>query len=157
MIEKSIIAGNITNLTDARYFAAQGVEFLLFDLSQVPLADIMEIKEWISGPQILLSLDASDIEDQLDEAIIKLAPHAITMNDGDNTPLGYLDGHIQLFKITVENNHQIISLYDMSYTTDTDGAIDDETLGLYLLGGEEQKVGYKSYEDLDDIFDRLLG
>jgi len=34
-LKVQVIASNITNLTDARYFAAYGVQYLLFDLGLV--------------------------------------------------------------------------------------------------------------------------
>ena len=37
MLSKKVIATAITNLTDARYFAARGIDYLLFDLDAIDL------------------------------------------------------------------------------------------------------------------------
>ena len=58
MLKTKILAGSITNLTDARYFAAWEVEWMGFNLNAseetfMPPAQVMAIKEWVEGPNIL--------------------------------------------------------------------------------------------------------
>ena len=53
-----IKASKIENLTDARYFAAQGVEYLGFDLTNIEenqekYRTIHAIKEWVEGVQFV--------------------------------------------------------------------------------------------------------
>ena len=44
-------AANITNLSDARYCAGMGVDWIGFPLSQVNPTVFSEITGWLSGPQ----------------------------------------------------------------------------------------------------------
>ena len=58
MAEIFIKASEISNLTDARYFSAQGVEWLGFNLDEnnpeaVSHPQFLAIREWISGPNIV--------------------------------------------------------------------------------------------------------
>ena len=56
MLKAKIKISQITNLTDARYFAAWGVDFLGFDIN--PESEhfsspsiVAEISEWVEGPE----------------------------------------------------------------------------------------------------------
>ena len=58
MYNPQIKASQITNLTDARYFAAWGVEWLGFGLESgqdyfVTTAQMAAIKEWVEGPKMV--------------------------------------------------------------------------------------------------------
>jgi len=57
-----IKAGNISHLTDARYFAAYGVQWLGFNFNKenpnaLQLEDAKTIKNWIAGPTIVAEFD----------------------------------------------------------------------------------------------------
>jgi hypothetical protein len=49
-------AANITNLSDARYCAGMGVDWIGFPLSQVNPTVFSEITGWLSGPQWVVEL-----------------------------------------------------------------------------------------------------
>jgi len=58
MLKTRIKAGQITNLTDARYFAAWGIDWMGFNLeagSEGYLAPqaVVGIKSWVEGPKII--------------------------------------------------------------------------------------------------------
>lgn len=58
MLKYKVFANQITSLADARYFAAHGVEWLNFLMtpghpSFISPQDLVEIKNWISGPKIV--------------------------------------------------------------------------------------------------------
>ncbi len=62
-----IKAGNISHLTDARYFAALGVQWLGFNFKKnkanaLTLEDAKTIKNWITGPTIVAEFDTMDID-----------------------------------------------------------------------------------------------
>ncbi len=82
MTKLSIKASEITNLTDARYFSAREVDWLGFSLdssSESYLAPIQinAIREWISGPQIVVELGTLSGNDIIVQAIELLKPDAI--------------------------------------------------------------------------------
>jgi len=113
MLKYRVIAAYISNLTDARYFAARGVDHLLYDLDQISVAQIIEIQEWVSGPTALL----------LFVPFFELTSGGIEF-DGMN----YVD--------FVSHNGS-------------------ESQGVILMGGDEERLGIKSYDDLDEILDQL--
>lgn len=71
MLKTKIIAADLQNLTDARYFAAWLVDYMSYNLSDksVDLIKIKEIMDWVEGPintaQYSGLEDATDINTQL--------------------------------------------------------------------------------------------
>ncbi len=63
-----LVALNISNLTDARYYAARGAEYLTFkfpdtaEQSAVVFKRIQDILEWVEGVKILFHCTAENIE-----------------------------------------------------------------------------------------------
>lgn len=70
MPQPLIKAGRISNLTDARFFAAYMTDYISFDLRRgkvdggLNLAEAKAIKEWLEGPKVGIELS----QNQLDEA-----------------------------------------------------------------------------------------
>lgn len=203
-----IKASTITNLTDARYFAAWDVTWMGFNLdpssdSFVDPHTVHAIKDWVEGPQIVgechlqepdqiqslidnLDLDALQIgplapvetlielntdkpvikelivdpqttAEQLESAIEAHAPHcAYFLLNLEANGLGLdtmpLD---RSFLEQLCQDHQILlslarPLPDLDYLLDT-----LKPSGLSVRGGEEEKVGFKSFDELDDLFEAL--
>lgn len=153
MTNKKIIAGNILNLTDARYFAAQEVDYLLFDLDDVDIQTIINIKEWVSGPEILLSLSGISLN-LIEEAIIRVSPKAIGGNKEIRDSLNYLKAHTQVFHIEQDEEEVIIWDQDI-YSSNLEKAMKNNLTGIILKGGDESDVGVKSFNELDDIFESI--
>ncbi|NNF21271.1 MAG: hypothetical protein HKN67_04970, partial [Saprospiraceae bacterium] len=68
VIDRKLIAQNITNLTDARYFAAWGIEYLSFNLNSespyyIPMEKVKEIRDWVEGPKILIESNSIEFTD----------------------------------------------------------------------------------------------
>lgn len=62
-----IKAGNISHLTDARYFAAYGMEWMGFnfkanDVNKIDIETAKTIIDWIEGPQIIAEFDHLDLD-----------------------------------------------------------------------------------------------
>ena len=154
MLSRNVIARDITNLTDARYFAARGINYLLMDLDQIPLDQIIEIKEWIEGPEILLIFSEDSIR-FVDESIIKLSPAGISAKSSDTqASLEHLSAYTTIFQYAQNEillNDQLF--VGVQHISDLDGL--SEQTGVILSGGEEDVVGVKSFEDLDDLLDAL--
>lgn len=70
MLKTRVKAGKVDNLTDARYFAAMGVDYLGFccntgsELYCAP-SKIKEITEWVEGPVFVLEFDGWQHEDEI--------------------------------------------------------------------------------------------
>lgn len=155
MLNRKVIATQITNLTDARYFAARGIDYLLFDLDKISLQQILEIKEWVEGPEMLLLLSSSSLP-LLDEAIIKVKPVAIAgREESILQDIKHLEGHVQIFD-WISDKKIVMELQDYILIANESELghlrADD---GVMISGGSEQAVGMKAFDQLDSVLDRL--
>lgn len=212
MLSAKIYAGPITNLTDARYFAAWDVHWLSFNLS--PTEDsflapnqTQAIKEWVEGPAMVGEFNLHSAEEiqklavdlQLDG--IKLGPDtsletlmqldtdlpvlkAITLTaemtaaeledicsdfaaNVSHFILDFVPGAWSLEKLQKASdlnwghlltlNEQYPIIFNLGLNpADTLALIENETaISIQLTGGAEEKVGYKSFDELDEIFEAL--
>ena len=67
-----IIATDIANLTDARYFAAWGVDGLAYNIdpsspNSLSSAQLKEIADWVEGPTTIIKLDGLEVPELLNE------------------------------------------------------------------------------------------
>ena len=60
-LKTKVKAGNITNLSDARYCAGMGVDWLGFPAKEVTPVIFKEITDWVTGPQFVLEVDSLEI------------------------------------------------------------------------------------------------
>ena len=211
MTKLSIKASEITNLTDARYFSAREVDWLGFSLDSssenyIAPIQINAIREWISGPGIVVEMGANIDPDDVFKAIDLLKPDAVQVGslfrynqlpdlnsvvlirelvpDHLNQFDDYIyefrqwENTVRFFLLNLEKNgfswqdikndenaltqlQQLCKNYNITLSMVFDHSELDEILsllkpfGLSLQGGVEEKVGMKSFESLDDIFDRL--
>ncbi|MCB0633063.1 MAG: hypothetical protein R2824_16575 [Saprospiraceae bacterium] len=212
MLKSKVKVGAITNLTDARYFAAREVEWLGFDCSigsetYVSPQQILAIREWVDGVKItgefniepLETIQAAIAELQLDAVQLGMAAATDTIrqltgslpvireivpdyyhSDEDlqeqfaQTPAG-----ISYFVLNLEKNgftwadlkagspfslpviQQLCEQYPVLLALNYQPQEITEILdtlplaGLHLSGGAEEKVGFKSFDDLDALLDLL--
>jgi phosphoribosylanthranilate isomerase len=66
MLKTLVKVSGIENLSDARYCAGMGVEFLGFPLTQIPFEKFQEIRQWISGVEIVGELIGSTTSETID-------------------------------------------------------------------------------------------
>lgn len=66
-LKTKVKAGNITNLSDARYCAGMGVDWLGFPADSIDPKTFAEITGWVTGPQFVLELSAGAIPESLSE------------------------------------------------------------------------------------------
>lgn len=212
MLRTKILAGSVTNLTDARYFAAMGVEWMGFNLNPgddtfMPPLQVQAIKEWVEGPAILgefnlqsaaeiqrlsgdLELDAiqlgmfTELDTLLaiDTALPVIKEIVLDQSSTRTTleqSLQAFAPHVRYFLLDFAKNqwtledleeHGAINwayiqqlcesypiLLHLGFPADQiiDLLEDLEPTGLKVMGGEEEKVGYKSYEELDELLEGL--
>jgi phosphoribosylanthranilate isomerase len=55
-LKTKVKAGNITNLSDARYCAGMGVDWLSFPVNAVNPTIFKEITDWVTGPEFVLEV-----------------------------------------------------------------------------------------------------
>lgn len=211
MLSTTVKASSISNLTDARYFAAWHVDWLGFDLTPhglniLPLPEAKEIKDWIEGPKIVGELAVLDIEqsqqiiDYLELENIQVGMHtpveylnSLTVNtiikeviiEPSNTPddlkahlntyFDYVDYFLINFNknnlgwkiiekgstINVKQLQAICKQYEVFLSIDFNASniqkilTTIQPLGISVKGGAEEKVGFKSYDELDEVFEVL--
>jgi len=169
-MEKSIRikASNITNLTDARYFAAYMVDWMGFRFSKeagagLNIEDAKTIRDWIVGPEIIAEFDSFDpdfvfqVTDQLGTKNIQL----------DKMPDEQLPEEYFLFDKPVEVNSKVEAQDMLDKDPDVILQInanpemihsilkDIPIQALSIEGSAEEEVGVKSFESINDLFDLL--
>lgn len=211
MLKTKVKASAVTNLTDARYFAAREVEWLGLPLGQgaesnVAPAAAKAFVEWVDGVKIVGEFgfsDAAEIQEMheylwfdavqvgmftpLEElmklerlAIIKevifeksasekeLAEHLSTyaarcdyfLLNFEKTGITWEDVKAgQPFSVealrALCEKYQVILAMDFSPENLPEILTQINPHGLNLTGGEEEKVGFKSFDELDEILDEL--
>ena len=200
-----IKASCVTNLTDARYFAAKEVQYLGFNLeegtpSYLDPMYMKAIREWVEGPKIVGEfLHASPA--YAAEAAAFLGLDAIQLNAaGHLDELQQLAGVETILRVDGSLESPVIEqifhggsafvdcfLLDFSGVSDWESVLLDQkdwwnglfelrpTLlqadftasnlpalldafklgGLSLIGGAEEQVGVKSFDELDEIFELM--
>ena len=188
MARVKLMANNISNLTDARYFAAQMVDYLVFTPDSIDkniLTWMLGVKEWIVGPKWLLNvslLSLLEIEEAIqdipfDGLCARLADHVTISFSGKRFLLvektSLLDTAIdtQDFDLVIEGhvsvkeyrnicaNHPApkwLEIRSQKEWVEMQPVLNIED-GIVLSGAEEEKVGYKSYDTLDLIFEMMDG
>ena len=182
----------VNNLTDARYFAAMGVDYLGFccntgtEMYCAP-SKIKDITSWVQGPTFVLEFDGWQSEEEIKAVLATELGQAIhfgafaTYSDAFDIPVfkdfileNALDADFSTVDFPVirtdkhfteltESEINILQEVLSIKQSFLDIQFDDASLaamldtlpvyGLILRGGEEEKVGLKSYEELDKIFD----
>lgn len=211
MLKIKVKASQITNLTDARYFAAKEVEWLSFNFTEGAenYIDPMRARamfEWVEGPRIVGEFDglsaaeinfytegyqlqhiqvgrgttAEDVFNLNATTVIKEIVVETFMNRD------ILRGMMQPFAASVEafqlnfeknnisfsqlkNGNSAIKVEDLKMLSEEfkiilaidfqivelDELLDLNLYGLNVRGGDEEKVGLKSFDEVDEIFDKL--
>ncbi len=186
MLKTNILASQISNLTDARYFAAWYVDYLSFNCNEgeatfVNKSEVREMVEWIEGPKLLAEfsgLDSIDIiEKQVDalgldgvvlgpfakESVIKNIDTEVLMKQYVDS-MSFDDEGLQgrIIKTTKsewtkfkEIPYAFLDIENLDMET-VQKVVEQSTCGLVVYGGKEEKVGYKSFDFLDELFEFLI-
>jgi len=85
MLDRTILIQNLTNLSDARYFAAWGAAYMSFNRNMgspyfVEEERMKEIMDWVAGPQILIESNTIEYADNFDGQILDLAYASLPIN-----------------------------------------------------------------------------
>jgi phosphoribosylanthranilate isomerase len=200
-----IKASRVTNLTDARYFAARGASYIGFNLEEgtegyLDPIYMKAIKEWLEGPGIVGEFGTASPAVAA-EAASFLGLDAVQINAGSHLgELGDLAGTETILRLDGQSGIHVISsisesaapfvshfLLDFSGTENWTEILENNAAewldlfkkysvfvhadfrpehpgwlasafgvaGISVTGGEEEKVGVKSFEELDAILDML--
>lgn len=212
MLRTKVKAGPITNLTDARYFAAWEVTWLGFcldpgDENYIPPREVLAIREWVDGPLIagdfnmqtaeeiaaaigLLDLDVIQAGMFTDAATLRAlnAPVPVCKEivientssaDAINRHIDEFEAVAGQFLLNFDKNgitwgdlekgrpfslaflHSLCRQHEVLLSIDLTPALAGTILstlspsGLSIRGGAEEKTGYKSFEELDELLEAL--
>jgi len=172
MLKVKVIATDVENLTDARYFAAMGVEAVCFDLSAISSEAYYAIKEWIEGVEVYVkgTEEAMDSDIRIIHDIASFQSDAAVVLESSyklislsNLPAGQIINEYAGWNEYDQNkHHEIIDFAKAKrhylYIPWTQDLLDtmvqaDRIFGIVVSGGEEEKTGYKSFLELDELFE----
>lgn len=178
MLNRKVIAQNITNLSDARYFAAWGVDYLSFNT--IPGSDYFieiekakEIKDWVEGPACLIETNALEFEEVADGHILSNIYSSLPLNKEtffrvtlDEVDKGLPSGKY-ILNVSSETDLDNLNKINPSKTQGIELFLDITKLdlkhfnklghyGITVQGGEEEKVGLKSFDELDELYELLM-
>lgn len=188
MLKTKIIAADITNLTDARYFAAWGVDYITFvgDPNSnrfIAPNQVKEIKDWLEGPTYAISYPGVDIDETVFEQLSVLEMDTYVLSRFINPSESINDALIirEIIEEDIKEQDEEILILKCEENTITtlkehenflsknevylDGNFSKDEIvdllekyriaGFVLRGGEEEKVGLKSFDELDEIMEAL--
>jgi hypothetical protein len=179
-MKHSILVRHITHLTDARYFAAMGVDWISMRLDADPKSFMRwhSIKEWVEGLKLMAEVASGD-EELLARVIIDARPDGIILPEGVDfeVPEGMV-----LFKEGYAHRGNEIGIvrYDGADPLPTDPLppIKGEKIfleaewtlelikqvqaagyagGFCFYGGEEEVIGVRDYGGMDEIIEWVKG
>jgi len=164
------IAHNISNLSDARYFAAAGFDWIIFNFGPGAAEHkhlIYGISEWISGSKVGMHVT------NVDEVLYHIENHPEVQGFWleKSFKLELEIDHATLFSElplkSTSHNYQIAHSLDfnsdasktiLDLTSLEPGSFDLSSLniaGISLSGTEEERPGFKSYGFMEDWMDIL--
>lgn len=191
-----ILARRITNLTDARYFAAKDVAYLAFNMEAgtegyLDPMYMQAMREWVEGPIItgefnegtsleiineavrFYNLGAVIVPDTLrhaqieaPEIIVKIMLHreqtsAIEPPNTENITALLLElndasvSWLDMQDLLAHTSIPIILQFDALPSALPDILRYVLPYGISLTGGDEEAVGVKSFDEVEEIFDLL--
>ena len=184
MQRPKIYASAISNLSDARYFAAMGVDVMGFEVGDnTDIKAIQEILSWVEGPEIALEVTTNTWTSGIIAIVEAIKPSIITLPMYWEDLWHYSTLSILARKHISENIHEdirLVRVVDKTFDQLTKGeranltapqtayidalwSMDDlqfasahlPNAGIVLRGGEEIATGIKSFDQMDAIFDYL--
>lgn len=171
--KRQVIASGITNLTDARYFAAMGVDWMGFDLRtepRIPVEQMHAIMDWVEGPRWFVEIMQTPPFDMPSNVEWVISSRKINdwQEASESSPEGQ-DGNKPLLidcgKELTTSEHETIETLAANNTVWIRAAWQEELLhevfhrypqvGIVLSGGTEEEVGVKDFEFMDVLFELL--
>jgi len=173
-MDVKIFANNINHLTDARYFAAWGASWMCYNISKLSLTEISAIREWVEGPKHIINVCGIDTSESAAMLTNDAVDGYLTDSIADHNQIqSLLQREVEAFILDPEDavdNAIAIRTVSALHT----GVRSDEFYNLegnafdilafikqrlptsiVLAGSEEEQVGFKSFDELDEILELL--
>ncbi len=169
-------AKNIHHLTDARYFSAMGVEWMSFLIGQDGISEhaFHGIVEWIEGPKIGVEGDV-ELASLSDYTVIRARDY-IEPSDTNILQIGLdmwsqapyeLEAKAILLSVNsleeIREHSSFLENQNIPYFLDTHFSNDQlinitkeiSNVGIAISGSNEEKLGFKDFDDIDQLFEAL--
>ncbi|MEZ5014153.1 MAG: hypothetical protein R2794_07665 [Chitinophagales bacterium] len=176
MLSKTVYAAAVNNLTDARNFSAYGVQYLGFcfnpnDPAYISPEKALEIRDWVSGPDIVADLRGQDM-DNAENIISFMAPYAIEIDANMLEAYAHIPVPKFIHAEKIDDQHvfnDVLYIISGSCTGDAHPAcmlkgkqhalpqIQNHIEAYYITGGTESEAGIRDLDELNDWLDRLSG
>lgn len=185
MLKTKVKGSGIQHLTDARYFASRGATWLGFDAGTSDNAlenaqNVSAIKEWVDGVILIGEFDVQPVEiitrwiqisgvegiqipGHRATDILPFIPSELFViidfsKKEDSELMRSLAPYSNAFLLNPSNqkyDFPILYNWDNSQENLIDFLQIFSPVGISLKGGMEEKVGIKSFDELDEIMDAL--
>jgi phosphoribosylanthranilate isomerase len=183
-LKTKVKAGNITNLSDARYCAGMGVDWLGFPANTVNPVTFKEITDWVAGPEFVLELHETTTIDSIGDypvSIFEISSNQLNLIDRLQSSTlmvrlslsqwGELKSELLRFKdkisyLVMEPDSQDLNilsdialhfriLINQSETHSLTSLLASPVVGINVTGENELKPGLKDFERLSSILEEL--
>lgn len=182
MLNKKVLVKSITSLSEARYCAGMFVDYISFDLNEaseyhVSKKKFDEIRGWLSGVKILISLPGNDLS-LLQDTVADYAPDGFLFSPEQFHLMPLLDPPLKVLEWTDDPallpfhpEPEVILLLTAEFTPSALENLDNEILqgydfenvksipdrvdGLAFMGSFEQQVGINSYTALMEALEYI--
>lgn len=174
-------AGNITNLSDARYCAGMGVDWLGFVVIEgqeryINPKEFQDIRGWVSGPKIIAQIYNIPSADALAGILENYHPDMLEMGLNDlnkftTLPLPFIlsvtapealaelrgaKPDYLLVDTVGQHDNSVPLLVSVHSADDAEKVLRrDDVKGIAVQGGQEIRPGLKTYDELADILEML--
>jgi phosphoribosylanthranilate isomerase len=180
-LKTTVVVGNITNLSEARYCAGMGVDYLAFPAHRINPITYKEITSWVSGPSFII--DLSQVEDiistirqyeadyvflagrQIENLSILQGKKLIVRIDSiDDLANLHLEMDSAKLHFIVMNEAQIADfprekgfsvLVSISNASSLAVVLEQNISGIWLDGSDEERPGLKDYSTLEVVLEQL--
>jgi phosphoribosylanthranilate isomerase len=152
MLITKVKVGQVTNLSEARYCAGMGVDFLSFPISSVDPKTYQEITGWVAGPKFGVEVDATNIN-KVQEYKADFIEISIEQIDS-NSALKNLIVRLGASEWPIKKSSLLLSKRNILYVELKITLIDESTLGIINDITEDFKILLKPSNKIE--LDRLL-
>ena len=164
-LKTKVFVLEVNNLSDARYCASMGVDTVAFSLvgeKASSLEQILAISQWLSGVKIGLEIEILNdeikqfIKENNVSVVISNQPDVLKSFSDKITILKNATDNTFTYSYSTELNDTPSLIVDAPNVSELDNYLTKGNIkGLVLKGGEEERPGYKTFDELADILEAL--
>lgn len=153
-----IVALNITNLTDARYFAARNASWIIYNLSTIDdVPKVKQLQAWIDANKQGAQVPNHFTTSEINHCKESLNLEAIVQKDSNNGLILQTDS--QTIKVNISEQLKHLPSEYLLKEKWTPAEIkklpEFQIKGIVVQGTQEEEIGIKNYEYIDDLLDMI--